>query len=297
MAKLRQIRITAMTCFGRWRRSPQIWLSFSLGFVACFLLSGKVVDFAESQGTFLQLFEPFIWTFGDANSILLISLCLLLLFADLPNLGNEVPLFLVRTSRFCWMAGQLLYLILATMLFVGFILGSTCLLTGARAFPGNMWSETAAILGYSSIGESIAVPAFVKVLELTFPYSCALHIFGLVLGYSLVMSALIFFFNLIKGRLGMLAGIAFSGFGFFLTPQVISGWLQLPVAQNRIANILFGWLSPLNHATYYMHNFGYDNLPRLQDSYLFFGAASLLVYLLAFWRVRSYSFHFTGTQR
>lgn len=297
MAKLRQIRITAMANYRRWARSPQIWLAFALGFIACFLLSSKVIDFAESQDTILQLFEPFIWTFGDANSILLISLCLLLLFADLPSLDNEVPLFLVRTSRLCWMAGQILYLVSATFLFVGFILVSTCVLAGARAFKGNMWSETAAILGYSGIGESIAVPSFVKVLELTFPYPCTLHIFGLMLGYSLVLSALIFFFNLLRGHMGMLAGAAFSGFGLFLTPQVISGWFHLSTVQSRVANILFGWLSPLNHATYYMHNFGYDNLPRLRDSYCFFAAAGLTIYLLAFWRVRKYSFNFTGTER
>lgn len=297
MSKLRQILIISWTNFSRWRRSPQVWLAFALGFVACFLLSGKVLDFAADQGTLLQLFEPFIWTFGDAGSILLISLCLLLLFADLPNLDNEVPLLLVRTSRFCWMAGQLLYLALATGLFVGFILVSTCLLAGRQAYSGNLWSQTAAILGYSSIGESIAVPAFVKVLELTYPYPCTLHIFGLVLGYSMVLSACIFFFNLLKGHMGMLAGVIYSGFGFFLNSQLISQWLGLDSMQRRFANILFGWLSPLNHATYYMHNFGYDNLPRLTDSYLFFGVSSLLIYLLAFRQVRNYAFHFTGTER
>lgn len=297
MDSLRQIRMAAMGNFGRWGRSPQVWLAFGLGFVACFLLSGKALDFVQQQGTLLQLFEPFIWTFGDANSILLISLCLLLLFADLPNLDNEVPLFLVRTTRARWMAGQLLYLVLATTLFVGFILASTCLLAGSQAYRANLWSDTAGILGYSGIGESIAIPAFVKVLELTFPYACAAHIFGLVLGYSLLLSALIFFFNLLGGRAGMAAGAVFSGFGFFLTPQVISGWFRLNSQQTRIANILFGWLSPLNHATYYMHNFGYDNLPRLEHSYAFFFGASLVVYLLAFWRVRGYSFNFTGTER
>lgn len=255
------------------------------------------MDFAQEQNTVLQIFEPFIWTFGDATSILLISLCLLLLFADLPNLSNEVPLFLVRINRFCWMAGQILYLVLATLLFVGFILLSTCLLAGAQAYRADLWSNTAAILGYSSIGESIAVPAFVKVLELTFPYRCTVHIFLLVQGYSLVLSAVIFFFNLLKGRMGMVAGAVLSGFGFFLTPQILIDWLSLDPYQAGVANILCGWLSPLNHATYYMHNFGYDNLPRLADSYLIFTIASLTIYLLAFWRVRSYSFHFTGTER
>lgn len=297
MSKLRQIRITAAMLFGRWNRSPQVWMAFGLGFVACFLLSDKVTAFAEEHGTVLQVFEPFIWTFGDADSVLLISLCLLLLFADLPNLDNEVPLFLVRTSRFCWMAGQIVYLALATLLFVLFILVSTAALVGAHAYPADLWSETAAILGYSSVGTEIAVPAFVKVLELTFPYRCTLHIFGLVLGYSMTLSALIFFFNLLKSRLGMIAGAAFSGFGFFLTPQVLTEWFHIPQERSPVAYILFGWLSPLNHATYYMHNFGYDQLPRLWHSYLIFGSASLALFLLSFWRVRRYAFHFTGTER
>ena len=297
MGKWRQIKIVAMADFARWPHSPSVFMGFALGFIACFLLSDKVVGFAQAHSTSLQLMEPFIWTFGDAGSILLISLCLLLLFADLPHLDNAVPLFLVRTSRLCWMAGQLVYLALATTLFVGFILASTCMLAGAHAYKANMWSSTAAILGYSSIGESIAVPAFVKVLELTFPYPCAAHIFGLVLGYSLTLSALIFLFNLQRARLGMLAGAGFSGFGLFLTPQVVTAWFRLGDQQGRVANILFGWLSPLNHATYYMHNFGYDDLPRLGTSYLLFAGASLLLYLLAFWRVRGYQFDFTGTER
>ncbi len=297
MRSLRQIVRTAARGFGRWRHSPQVWLAFALGFIACFLLSGKVLDFASAHGTSLQLFEPFIWVFGDADSILLISLCLLLLFADLPALDNEAPLFLVRTTRLRWMAGQVLYLALATLLFVGFILLSTCALTGACAYKANLWSSTAAVLGYSNIGESICIPAFVKVLELTFPYPCALHIFGLMLGYSLVLSSVIFFFNLLRGKLGMIAGTLFSGFGFFLTPQTITELLGLSTRQGSTANILFGWLSPLNHATYYMHNFGYDSLPRLEDSYLFFAAASLLFYGLSFWRVRGYAFYFTGTER
>lgn len=297
MSKLRQIRITAAALFGRWNRSPQIWMAFGLGFVACFLLSDKVTAFAQEHGTVLQMFEPFIWTFGDANSVLLISLCLLLLFADLPNLDNEVPLFLVRTSRFCWMAGQIVYLASATLLFVFFILIATVVLVGAKSYPADLWSETAAILGYSNIGQEIAVPAFVKVLELTFPYRCTAHIFALILGYSLTLSSLIFFFNLLKSRLGMVAGTVFSGFGFFLTPETLTQWFHIPQERSPVAYILFGWLSPLNHATYYMHNFGYDRLPRLWQSYAIFGGASLLFFLLAFWRVRNYAFNFTGTER
>lgn len=297
MYKIRQIGVVAGAALRRWRRSPQIWLAFGLGFVICFLLSDKVVVFSEQHDTYLQILEPFIWTFGDAKSILTVSLVLLLLFADLPNLSNEVPLFLIRMDRVTWLLGQIVYLVVVTFLFLCFVLLSTCLLAGKRAYVGNLWSDTAAILGYSGVGKKIAVPAFVKVLELSFPVTCALHIFGLMLGYSLLLAGLILYLNLWKGNGGMIGGIILSGFGILLNPEVLFKWLQLPQERMKIANILFGWISPLNHATYYMHNFGYDNLPRLWVSYLFFGVAGAVLFGLSLHRIKNYSFDFMGTQR
>ena len=64
----------------------------------------------------------------------------------------------------------------------------------------------------------------------------------------------------------------------------------------RFAYIISGWISPLNHATYYMHNFGYDNLPKLWMSYLFFILASALFFGLSLMKIKNYAFHFTGTQ-
>ncbi len=294
---IRQILLLTAVNFRRWRRSPQIWLAFGLGFVACFLLTNKTVLFAQAHETVLQMFEPFIWTFGDAKSILLISLCLLLLFADMPSLGAEVPLMLIRTTRRRWMAAQILYLALATLIFTAFLLLASCILCAQSGYPANIWSETAAILSYSPLGQKIAVPAFIKVLELTFPYPCTLHIFLLMLGYSMALAGLMFLGNLLRARLGMVLGIAYSGFGLFLNPDVISAWFHLSVYQSRKANILTGWLSPLNHATYYMHNFGYDNLPRLQTSYLIFTAAACIFFALAFRRSKKYAFCFTGTEK
>lgn len=297
MFKLRQMWLAALGNFRKWRRNPQIVLVFGLAFVTCFLLSDKVLVFAKAHGTILQIAEPFIWTFGDADSVLTVSLLLLLLFADMPNLGNEVPLFLIRTDRRTWMLGQILYLVLATMLLMCFILLSTCALAWAKAYPANLWSDTATVLGYSDIGNKIAVPSFVKIMELSFPYGCMLHIFGLMLGYSVLMASLILYLNLRTKNGGMIGGIIFSGFGFLLNPDVLMQLLGLPHERMVIANIVFGWISPLNHTTYYMHSFGYDNLPKLWASYLFFIVGALVLFGLSMHRIRTYNFHFTGTEK
>ncbi len=296
MYKMKQIGRVAITNFRGWHRKPQIYLTFFLGFIVSFLLSDKVVQFAKEQETILQSQESFIWTFGDAKSILIVSLLLLLLFADMPNLNNDVPFMLVRTSRGVWLAGQMLYQLMATFLFMSFIFLSTCVLSSGSAYTANMWSDTAAILGYSSIGEEIAIPAFVKVLELTFPYQCTIHIFLLMLGYSAVMTSLMLFLNLWKGKAGMVGGVIFSAFGFLMNPQVLEQILPANMPYLNMANIIFGWISPLNQATYYMHNFGYDNLPRLWQSYIIFIVAIIVLFIISMWRVRRYNFSFTGTQ-
>lgn len=296
MCKIKQILFIVRENFRKWSKNPQIILCFLLAFIFCFLLSDKVMLFAETHGTYLQGTEAFIWTFGDSQSVLAISILLLLLFSDMPNLSNEVPYFIVRIDRVVWMIGQILYLIAATFLFILFILVSTVFLSSGRAYPANLWSDTAAILGYSSIGEELAVPAFVKVLELTDPYRCTMHIFFLMTGYAVTMASIILFLNLVRKHGGMLGGILFSVFGLMMNPDIVADWFGISMEQIRFANILSGWISPLNHATYYMHSFGYDNLPKLWQSYLFFGAVSAVLFVFSLVKIRSYPFSFTGTE-
>ena len=85
----------------------------------------------------MQIFEAFIWTFGDSNAILLVSLLLLILFADMPFITTATPFYLMRTTRRVWVVGQMVYVALATMLFMVFTLFSTVVLTMQNAFTGN----------------------------------------------------------------------------------------------------------------------------------------------------------------
>ena len=60
------------------------------------------------------------------------------------------------------------------------------------SFTGNVWSETAAMLGYGG-GESITVPVSIKTMESSTPYLCAAIVFGLVLLYTLFIAVLMLF--------------------------------------------------------------------------------------------------------
>ena len=295
--KLRQIVAVAAYNFRQWRRNPRIVLCFCLAFILCFLLSDKAVRFSRTYGSIMQILEPFIWTFGDANSILLSSLLLILLFADMPFISTGTPFMLQRVDRRTWVLGQALYIVSATTVYLLFVLLSTSFVCQSRSFLGNQWSETAAILGYSGAGKDVALPALVKVLELSLPYACTAWIFALMLLYTLLLMFLMLLCNLRFGQLGGVIGVlGFSLYGFLLNPKTIQAIFQLPDEWMYKANVAVGWLSPLNQATYHMHNFGYDLLPRLWQTVAIFLVLIALLFFLSLRAVRQYNFSFTGTE-
>ena len=294
---MREALATARYNFRLWHRNPRIIITFSLTFILCFLLSDKVVRFAQEHNTTMQLVEAFIWSFGDSNSILLSSVLLVMLFADMPFLSSGTPFYLVRTSRRVWITGQVLYTIAATAVYLLFILASTMLLCMRQSFPANMWSPTAAILGYTNAGERLAIPTLVKTLEMSWPYPAMLTIFTLMLGYTLVMVLLMLTCNLRFGQAaGVISVLVYSLYGLLMKPDTIQTLLKLPDEAYYLANVTIGWLSPLNHATYHMHNFGYDKLPRLWQSGIIFAVLIALLYSAAVRAAKRYNFTFTGTE-
>lgn len=295
--KLKQVLSVMLYNFRGWYQNPRIVVTFCLAFILCFLLSDKAVQFAREYETTMQIVEAFVWTFGDANSILLSSLLLLLLFADMPFISSGTPFYLMRIDRKTWIAGQAAYIVAATAIYLVFILVATSLVCMMQSFVGDMWSETAAILGYSGAGQAVALPALVKTLEMSTPYACMGTIFLLMLLYTLVMAFIMLLFNLKRGQLGgVISVFGFSLYGFLLNPETMKAIFQLPDEQMYKANVAVGWLSPLNHATYHMHNFGYDLLPRLWQTYVIFGGLIVLLFVLSLRAIRTYNFHFTGTE-
>ena len=297
LCRIRQIFSVTIYNFRQWHRNSRVVVTFLLAFILCFLLTDKAVHFAHAHGTTIQIMEPFIWTFGDSNSILLSSLLLLLLFADMPFLSPGTPFFLVRINRTVWMLGQILYVTVATLMYLLFIFAATAFVCMTNAYSGNMWSRTAALLGYSGEGKSIAIPALVKTLEMSKPYDCTKTIFLLMLLYTLTMVFLMLFFNIWMGQAtGVISVFLYTVYGFLMNPENLVNIFRLPTQLAYKANVWVGRISPLNQATYHMQNFGYDKLPKPWQSYVAFGTMFMVLTVLSLQAIRHYSFQFRGTE-
>ena len=133
-------------------------------------------------------------------------------------------------------------------------------------------------------------------MESTSPMVCGVQIMLLLIGYALTLSLwmLLFQMKAVK-KAGIAAGLAYSLFGFLLNPKVLAALLHKEDYQMFQIRRITGWISPLNHATYGMHDFGYDVLPSIWQSYLLFFFLSLLLALLSALILKKYNFSsFTG---
>lgn len=293
MRDIRQAFKIAGQNFLGWRKSPRIWMTFVLAFVLCLMLSGQVLSQATRYETVLQIVEPFIWTYGDAASVMLSSLLLVLLFADMPFVSQATPYWLIRTKRKVWLAGQVIYVVLATVIYNLFLLVVLGIMAAPFSYVGDVWSKTAAMLGYGG-GKGITVPVSVKTMEISLPYHCAAVVFLLMLLYSLFIAALMLALNLLWGNgAGVLGAFAANLYGFLLNPAVFQKLFHFTGNLEYKANVLCGWLSPLNHATFPMHNFGYDYLPKVIVSVTIFLVLIVGLVFLAGMKMRNYNFSFT----
>ena len=293
---MRQVFSVVRWNFLGFYKNPRVVLTFLFSFILCYFLSGRAMFVADYYGTPMQAFEPFIWTFGDSVSILLCSLLLLLLFLDLPKLSPFTPYLLLRMKKGQWLLAQFFYVFFVTAFYMLYVFLVTGLLCMRKTYLGNLWSKTAAFLAYSNMGKELSVPSTVKVMESTTPFSCGMQVMLLLFCYSLSLGFLLLFFQMKLGKkAAVVAGLSYSLFGFLMNPQVLADLLRKESYQMFEVRRILGWISPLNHATYQMHDFGYDILPSIGQSCLFFLGLFLGLAYLSFRTLKTFHFNsFTG---
>lgn len=277
------------------RNNPRFYLALIMGLLLTWMLTDKTLGIARSFQTSLQIFEPFIWCFADGDSILYASLVLMLMLSGFPRLDAAGSYLSFRAGRSAWLLGQVLTVFLLTLGYCLVLLLFSLLLGAGSSSFLPVWSDTATLLSFSPGGFDPAFAVTRKMVKLTLPYPALAQIFLLMFLYMLLLSCVQLAFTITKSRktgtaIALLIGLT----GFIFTPDRFMVWLQLPHEFRFYANLLAAWLSPLQHATFMMHNFGYDLLPRIWTSALLLGGASLALLCLARVRMLRYNYIFTG---
>lgn len=209
-------------------------------------------------------------------------------------LDADTPCFLSRMNRREWLTGQVFYIIACAFIYCTAVLLITSLLCMRMSFIGNKWFPTAAMLGFTGAGKTVALPAFIRTMEITTPYECMGVIYALMSAYTLVLVMLMLFMSIrFPKSAGIISAFDLSLYGYLLTPDFIKTVFSIPENRMYRVNLILGWISPLNHASYHMHNFGCDRLPTLWQSLGIMIGICLILFIASLQAIGRYNFNFS----
>ena len=263
----------------------RFYMGLFLGLTICFFLTEKTISLAATFRTEIQLFEPFIWCFGDSDSVLFASLALLLPLSQIPCLNAAASPLIFRAGRINWVLGQIITVIVISLFYTVFLFLMSMLFLRGTVITGNTWSRTATIMSFAPEYLQTSMTIARRIIKQMTPYEAASMIFFLVVQYMLFLSLMNLAVSLVFGKkAGMNTVAAISFICCFLTPDRFMHWLGLESYRQLtyIANLYAAWSSPLQHATYLMHSNGYNHLPTVYQSHLIMGSANVILMVLCF---------------
>ena len=139
MIAVRKIWGVARTEFVGWITNPRVII---LGILLIFIKTLAIDPLAaraEKFGDTMIIFEPYIAVGNSGALTLFMPLVFLVLLADYPKLGGSSLFSVSRTGQKCWLAGQLVFLIMAIITFLVAIFATSMLFSGGHF--GTEWSE------------------------------------------------------------------------------------------------------------------------------------------------------------
>lgn len=139
MRELRKIWGVARTEYVGWITDPRIII---LGVLLIFIKTLAIDPLAaraEKFGDTMIIFEPYIAVGNSGALTLFMPLVFLVLLSDYPKLGGNSMFYISRTGKKNWLCGQILFLIMAIVTFIGVVFLASMLFSGGHF--GTEWSE------------------------------------------------------------------------------------------------------------------------------------------------------------
>lgn len=233
---IKQIFSTAGTEYLGWITDPRnIILGVLLMFVK-FLAIDPLAARAEKFGERLVIFEPFVALANSGMLTLFIPLVFLVLLSDYPKLHGYSMLYIYRSGKRNWLSGQLVFLVMAILTYLGILFSLSILLSGGQM--GSNWSD--AVTKYAARFpeeaynfDSMLLPS--NLYNQIPMIAAVLQTFALMFAYLFLLALIIYVVKiLLGGSLGLVAGLAVVILGVVTTSLSWNIMWMFPTANSII---------------------------------------------------------------
>lgn len=172
----------------KWFNNPRFYIVILLVLGFSRIALESVARFASTLGVKATPFA-FVFFMDDSYIVYMMALCLILLFCDAPFIDLQQPYIMIRSGKKKWLSGQILYILIASLLFSIFIVFvSVLVLLPNITFDGG-WGKV-----WGTLAQTDAAAQFY--VRLGVPYEIILNYAPLeALLVTLFMSWLIFTFT------------------------------------------------------------------------------------------------------
>lgn len=277
----------AKTTYTDWLISSRL-LVFGYIFIFVYVYFIKPMnELTYKLATPINALEPFVAIANNRYTLPLIVIGFMVLISDFPRLNDFATFSLFRTGRISWLIGQIIFLTMAGLTYIGFILIITMVLVMNNAFCVNAWSLVQKEMNMQTEQSLLMQRLYPfaqidnSVLRQSRPIEAVLH--GAIL---------IFLFIIIVGCVQL----------FFALRQqkIISVFINLLASASGLillmVDIKVKWLFPISNAVFGWHYDGTYNITIIPIwwSYVYFISLFIILIILLYRLTRKCSFHITG---
>lgn len=241
MSRLKTIILCTGDNFRKWKSTPRIWV-LALAILAFGMWDyGSMSAYArEVYGGMTSWVLPF--SLQSPTMVMVYGCITVAFFCNAPFSDRHMPFLIIRSGRLNWILGQVLYIVLAAAVYVGFyfLVSVICMLPNVGFANEWGWAEKAMAAGDQALSDySITLRVDSHIVDYFTPVEATGLMMFLMWGVAVFSGMLIMMFNLIsKGTLGVaISGILiFMSYFFFYLGRMFFGEYVL-------------WISPFSWCT------------------------------------------------
>lgn len=182
--------------FLKWKGNPKIWVVGAFLIFYIYNLVAPIAAFCQDVGYSVTpwLFPYF---FSNSSSSLLLMLAFVLFLCDAPFLDQQQILVLIRTGRYKWAAGQLLYIAASSFLYFLAIFVLSLFFILPHLHLTNEWGKIIGTLTQTDAGQNYGIMDLsFNVMNYYLPVEAMLLSFTLMVGIGISLGNFMFFVNL-----------------------------------------------------------------------------------------------------
>lgn len=243
MSSMKVIWYTCVQQFQKWLKNPRIITVFILFFALVFDVVFRFNQIGLEWGV---KNTPWFLPFFLVNSYfgLYTLLGFVLLFCDAPFIDRHQPYVIIRIGKLKWVAGQILYIVLASFVF----LAAIQIFMIVVLFPTLTFSKEWGSILYTFSITNMGVTQFLDIsrgiiMEYS-PLEATILSFGLAWLEGIAIGCLMFLVNFrFKHSLGTILGCLYAGMFFFIKQLPVNApvlWYIIPSIWMEISSLATG---------------------------------------------------------